>query len=79
MSLYGQLSRTHRSEGVDDTESVAVAWGHGEHFQWSVGHETGVGVSELAFAVDKQALGVLAGVYGQSSWESKEEGFMNTV
>lgn len=70
VSLNGQLSWTYGSKRVDHSESVSLSWGHGKYFQRCVGHETGVGISELTLAVDQQTLGVLASVDGQPSWES---------
>lgn len=63
------LSRTHWSESVDHSESVSPSWGDGKHFQRCVCHETGVGVSELSFAVDQNRFGVLTGVDRQTAWE----------
>jgi hypothetical protein len=79
VSLDGELRGTHRSERVDHPEPVSSSWSHGEDFQRCVGHESGVGVSELSFAVDEQAFGVLTGVDGQSSWESLGGVFVHPV
>lgn len=69
VSLNSELSRTYGGKGVDHSEPVSPARGHGEDFQRCVGHEAGVGIPELTLAVDQQTLGVLAGVHGQSSGE----------
>lgn len=67
LTFDGDLSGAHRGESVDHAEPVASAGCHREDLQRSVGHEAGVGVAELAFAVDEHRLGVLTGVDGQSS------------
>lgn len=70
LTFDGDLSGTDGRESVDHAESVASAGCHREDLQRRVGHEAGVRVAELAFAVDEHGLGVLAGVDGQSSWVS---------
>lgn len=67
MSLDSQLGGTDGGERVDHAESVTAARRHGEDLQWGVGHESSVGVAELALAVNEQRFGILASVDGQSS------------
>lgn len=70
MALDGDLGGTDRGEGVDHSESVATTRRDREDLQRSVGHKSGVGVSELALAVNEERLGILASVYSQSTWIS---------
>lgn len=70
VSFYRQLSGTDGREGVDHPEPVPPARSDREDLQGRVGHEAGVGVPELPFAVDEAALRVLAGVDGEPSWET---------
>lgn len=51
-------------------QPVSPARRDGEDLQWRVGHEAGVGVSELALPVDEHALWILTDVYGQPTRES---------
>lgn len=66
VSLDGELSWAYGCEGVDHTESVSATWSDGEYFQWGVGHESSVGITELSFAVDQHRLGILT--YGENDW-----------
>lgn len=66
MAFNCNLSRAHGRESVDHAESVASAGCHCEDFQRSVGHEAGVRVAELTFAVDEHGFRILAGVDSQT-------------
>lgn len=68
MTLDCDLGWTNRGKGVDHSESVSATGSNGEDFQRSVGHEAGVGVSELSFTVDEEGFGILTSINGQSSW-----------
>lgn len=68
MSFDGDLGWANGGKGVDHAETVTAAWGDGEDFQRGVGHETGVGVTELSLAVDEQRFGILTGVDGETTW-----------
>lgn len=67
VSFDGDLGGANRSKRVDHTEPVATAGRDGEDLQRGVGHEAGVGIAELALAVDEQRFGILAGVDGQTT------------
>jgi hypothetical protein len=67
VAFDGDLCWTNGREGSDHAESVAFAWRHGEDFERRVGHESGVGIAELALAVDQQRFGILASVDGQTT------------
>lgn len=67
MSFNSDLCWTNCSKRVDDSESVSAPWRHSEDFKWRVGHEAGVGVSELPFAVDERTLRILTGVNSQAT------------
>lgn len=68
VSFNGDLGWANRGKGVDHTESITAARGDGKDFERSVGHETGVGVTELSLAVDEQRFGILTGVDGETTW-----------
>lgn len=70
MSFDGNLGWAYRRKGVDHTESVPAARSDGEDFQRCVGHETGVGVTELSLAVDEHRFRILTGVDGETTWVS---------
>lgn len=70
MALDGQLGGTHGAEGVDHSEAVPASGGDGEHLEGSVGHQTGLGVSELTAAVDEDGVRVLSGTHLQASGET---------
>lgn len=79
MSFNRQLRWTDGSEGIDHPEPVSSSRGDGEDFEWCIGHETGVGVPELTFAVDEATLGVLSSVHGQSSRETLRGIFVHPI
>lgn len=68
MGFDSDLRGAHGCERVNHSEPVSSAGGDSEYFQWSVCHESCVGVSELSLSVDENRFGVLARVDGQSSW-----------
>lgn len=63
----GHLRWANRGEGVDHAEPIAPAGCNCEYFERRVCHETSVGITELAFAVDQHGFRILAGVHGQTS------------
>lgn len=67
VAFDGDLSWAHGREGVDHAESVASAWRHGEDLQRRVGHEAGVWITELTFAVDQHRLGILTCIHSQAA------------
>jgi len=70
MTLDGQLGGTHGAEGVDHSEAVPASGGDGEDLQGSVGHQTGLRVSELTAAVDEDGVRILSGTHLQASGET---------
>lgn len=67
VALNGHLSRAHRGECVDQTETVAATGRNGEDLERCVGHESSVGIAELTATIDEHRFGILTGVDSQTA------------
>lgn len=79
VTFNGNLSWADRGESVDHSEAVAFARCHCEDLQWRVGHESGVWITELPFAVDQHRLGILTCVDCQTAWVSLASIFVHPI